>query len=93
MDSPDFGVQMLTSHMLMSQPVLYKKIKALTDMSVNDFIKNIRLKKAARLLLENRYTVYEVIYMVGYNDRKHFTQEFKKMFGVTPGEYANEIKE
>ena len=90
MDDEEFGVAMLSEHMLMSQPILYKKIKALTDMSVNDFIKSVRLKKAAQLLREKRHTVIEVVYMVGYNDRKHFAGEFKKMFGVTPGEYAKE---
>ena len=91
-DDPEFGVQMLSTHMLMSQPILYKKIKALTDMSVNDFIKSVRLKKAALLLRERRYTVIEVVYMVGYSDRKHFAKEFKKLFGVTPGEYAKDPK-
>jgi YesN/AraC family two-component response regulator len=88
MDDPEFGVAALSTHMLMSQPILYKKIKALTDMSVNDFIKSIRLKRAAQLLLEQRHTVYEVIYMVGYSDRKHFAKEFKKMFEVNPSEYG-----
>lgn len=92
MDDEEFGVPMLSSHMLMSQPILYKKMKALTGMSVNDFIKSVRLKRAAQLLLEKRYTVYEVVYMVGYNDRKHFAKEFKKMFGVTPGEYGKDLK-
>ena len=88
MEDPGFGVQTLSVHMAMSLPILYKKIKALTDMSVNDFIKNIRLKKAAQLLQEKRHTVYEVAYMVGYSDRKHFSKEFKKMFEVVPSEYA-----
>jgi signal transduction histidine kinase/DNA-binding response OmpR family regulator len=92
MDEPEFGVPMLSTHMLMSQPILYKKIKALTDMSVNDFIKSVRLKRAARLLLEKSHTVIEVVYMVGYTDRKHFAKEFKKMFGVTPGEYGKAPK-
>jgi ligand-binding sensor domain-containing protein/signal transduction histidine kinase/DNA-binding response OmpR family regulator len=90
MEDPEFGVAMLSTHMLMSQPILYKKIKALTDMSVNDFIKSIRLKRAAMLLLEKSHPVYEVMYMVGYNDRKHFAKEFKKMFGVNPSEYGKE---
>jgi ligand-binding sensor domain-containing protein/signal transduction histidine kinase/DNA-binding NarL/FixJ family response regulator len=88
MDDPDFGVAALATHMLMSQPVLYKKIRALTDMSVNEFIKGVRLRRAARLLREQRHTVYEVANMVGYVDRKHFSQEFKKMFEVNPSEYG-----
>lgn len=89
MEDADFGVQSLATHMAMSQPVLYKKIKALTDLSVNDFIKQIRLKRAAMLLKDGRFTVYEVAYMVGYSDRKYFSKEFKKQFGSTPSEYAS----
>jgi len=90
MEDPEFGVAMLSTKVAMSQPVLYKKLKALTDMSVNDFIKSIRLKKAAHLLKQQQLTVYEIAYAVGYSDRKYFSQEFKKQFGKTPTEYAQE---
>ncbi|HEY8898430.1 MAG TPA: hybrid sensor histidine kinase/response regulator transcription factor, partial [Niastella sp.] len=89
-DNPDFGVEMLSRKTAMSAPVLYKKIKAVTDMSVNEFVKSIRLKKAAQLLLKKQMTVYEVAYAVGYSDRKYFSREFKKQFGKTPSEYAGE---
>jgi ligand-binding sensor domain-containing protein/signal transduction histidine kinase/DNA-binding response OmpR family regulator len=90
MDEPEFGVEMLSRKVAMSQPVLYKKLKALTDMSVNDFVKSLRLKKAAALILKKQHTVYEVAYMVGYADRKYFSKEFKKQFGKTPTEFAGE---
>ncbi|WP_158618296.1 hybrid sensor histidine kinase/response regulator transcription factor [Chitinophaga lutea] len=90
MDDPEFGVDMLSRKVAMSQPVLYKKLKAVTDMSVNDFVKSLRLKKAAELIRTRRHTVYEVAYMVGYNDRKYFSREFKKQFGKTPSEFAGE---
>ncbi|MFT3822289.1 MAG: two-component regulator propeller domain-containing protein [Chitinophagaceae bacterium] len=87
MDNPDFGVAMVSEQVNMSQPVLYKKLKALTDMSVHDFIKSIRLKKAAQLLQQKQLTVYEVAYAVGYSDRKYFSREFKKQFGVAPSDW------
>ncbi|WP_316745961.1 two-component regulator propeller domain-containing protein [Pedobacter gandavensis] len=87
MEQEDFGVELMAEKIGMSQSVLYKKLKALTDLSVNDFAKTIRLKKAAQLLLQNRYTVYEVGYMVGFSDRKYFSREFKKQFSKTPSEY------
>ena len=90
MDDPEFGVDMLARKVAMSQPVLYKKLKALTNMSVNDFVKSLRLKKAAELIRKKQHTVYEVAYMVGYNDRKYFSREFRKQFGKTPTEYAGE---
>lgn len=89
MDNMDFGVAMLSRLVGMSQPVLLKKIKAITGMSANDFVKSLRLKKACRLLLENRYTVYEVAFMVGYENSKYFSKEFKKEFGKTPTEFTN----
>ncbi|MBS0029896.1 two-component regulator propeller domain-containing protein [Chitinophaga sp. 22321] len=88
MDDPEFGVEMLARKVAMSQPVLYKKLKAVTNMSVNDFVKSLRLKKAATLIRTRQHTVYQVAYMVGYNDRKYFSREFKKQFGKTPSEFA-----
>jgi ligand-binding sensor domain-containing protein/signal transduction histidine kinase/DNA-binding response OmpR family regulator len=87
MDHPEFGVELLSEKIAMSQSVLYKKVKALTDMSVNDFAKTIRLKKAAQLL-QQKFTVFDVSVMTGFNDRKYFSKEFKKQFGKTPSEYA-----
>ncbi|MBO9613378.1 MAG: helix-turn-helix domain-containing protein [Dyadobacter sp.] len=88
MDNPDFGVAMLAEKIGMSQSVLYKKLKAVTDLSVHDFLKSIRLKRAAQLLQSQKMTIYEVAYAVGYDDRKYFSREFKKQFGKTPTEYA-----
>ncbi|MCF0072983.1 ATP-binding protein [Dyadobacter sp. CY261] len=88
MDNPEFGVAMLAEKIGMSQSVLYKKLKAVTDLSVNDFLKSIRLKRAAQLLQQQKMTIYEVAYAVGYDDRKYFSKEFKKQFGKTPSEFA-----
>ncbi|HJT73798.1 MAG TPA: ATP-binding protein, partial [Chitinophaga sp.] len=88
MDDPEFGVDILARKLAMSQPVLYKKLKAVTNMSVNDFVKSLRLKKAAALIRTRQHTVYEVAYMVGYADRKYFSREFKKQFGKNPSEFA-----
>lgn len=91
--NPDFDIPMLAVEVGMSQPVLYKKIRALSDMSVNDFIKSIRLKKAAWLLRQHQYGVADVAYMVGFNDRKYFSKEFKKVFDKNPTEYMNSFIE
>ncbi|WP_316804050.1 two-component regulator propeller domain-containing protein [Pedobacter nototheniae] len=86
----DFDVPALAAEIGMSQPVLYKKIRALTDLSVNDFVKSIRLKKAAQLLKLNQGNISEIAYSVGFNDRKYFSLEFKKYFGKTPSEFIVE---
>ncbi|RBQ02420.1 hybrid sensor histidine kinase/response regulator [Pedobacter miscanthi] len=85
----DFGVSELASMIGMSKPVLYKKIRQLTNLSVNDFVKSIRLKKAMELFKLNRFTIYEVAYQVGFNDPKYFSREFKKQFGKSPREVMN----
>lgn len=87
---PDFDVPSLSSEIGMSQPVLYKKIRALTDLSVNDFIKSIRIKRAAQLLKQGVGNISEIAYSVGFNDRKYFSSEFKKHFGKTPSEFTSE---
>lgn len=86
MDNPEFDVIALVKEIGMSQTVLYKKIKALTDLTITDFIKSTRLKQAALLLTQNKLSIAEVAYAVGFNDRKYFSKEFKKQFGKTPSE-------
>jgi ligand-binding sensor domain-containing protein/signal transduction histidine kinase/DNA-binding response OmpR family regulator len=91
MSEEDFSVPELAAYIGMSQPVLYKKIRAITDLSVNDFIKTVRLKKAAQLFAQKTYNVSEVSYLVGFNDPKYFSREFKKQFGQAPKEYVNSL--
>lgn len=89
MDEPDFKVTDLAKKIGMSQTVLYKKIKALTDLSITDFIKSIRLKRSAQLLQSPvKMTITEIAYMVGFSDPKYFTREFRKQYQHAPSEYA-----
>jgi YesN/AraC family two-component response regulator len=87
MEEPEFNVTSLVDHIGMSQTVLYKKIKVLTGLSITDFIKSQRLKRAAQLLKDNHMNIAEVAYAVGFNDRKYFSKEFRKQFGVAPSDY------
>src|SRR5690606_9586262 len=88
-DDDGFDVSALAQAVGMSLPVLYKKVKALTGLSVNNYIKSIRLNRAARLLKESRLSVAEVAYSVGFADRKYFSKEFRKQFGKSPSEYTD----
>lgn len=83
-DNPELSVSFLSKKAAMSPPILYKKIFAVTELTVNDFIKAVRLRKAAMLLQSKKYNVSETAYMTGFSDRRYFTKEFKKMFGVQP---------
>jgi ligand-binding sensor domain-containing protein/signal transduction histidine kinase/AraC-like DNA-binding protein len=83
-ENPEFGVNTLGEKIGMSKTVLYKKICALTDMNPSDFLKSMRLKKAAMLITDSDLNVNEISAMVGFNDRKYFSREFKKQFACTP---------
>jgi AraC-like DNA-binding protein len=85
---PDFSVEDLSRALHMSRVALYKKLLALTGKSPLDFIKSIRLKRAARLLEKSQCTVSEIAYEVGFNNPKYFARTFRKEFGVLPSEYA-----
>ncbi len=86
--NPDFGIKHLTDEMNMSHSVIFRKVKALTGSNVIEFIRSIRLKKAAHLLQKQKLPVSEVSLMVGFNDAKYFSKCFIKEFGVSPREYA-----
>jgi len=88
MEDPDFNVSSLVEDIGMSQTVLYKKIKALTGLTISDFIKSQRLKRAAQLLSDHKLNIAEVAYTVGFNDRKYFSKEFRKQFGIAPSDYS-----
>lgn len=83
----DLTVDTLCAGMNMSRTSFYNKIKALTGMAPNDFIRNIRMQEAATLLRSQKYTVAEVADMMGFADPKYFTDTFKKFYGVPPSIY------
>lgn len=87
MENSEFGVTELMDEIGMSKNVLYKKVQALTNLSVADFVKSIRLQKAAQLFDQNKLTIAEVAFAVGFNDRKYFSKEFKKQYNLSPSEY------
>ena len=82
-----FSVERFAEEMGMSRKNLLRKIKALTDQSVNEFIRNFRLQRAAQLLAANSATVSEIAYKVGFNNLSYFSKCFKELFGVVPNEY------
>ena len=85
-----FGVQAISKAMGMSAPVLYKKLKAITDLSLNNYVKMYRLNRAKELLKSPTLNISEVAYAVGFSDRKYFSKEFKKAFGEAPSNYVSQ---
>ncbi|MBN9382166.1 MAG: response regulator [Chitinophagaceae bacterium] len=88
LEDPDLDVEKLARLMNMSKPTLYRKIKSLSDLSPNDLINVTRLKKAAELLAEGKYKIYEVATLVGYASQTNFGRNFLKQFEVTPSDYV-----
>lgn len=89
---PNFGVEKLSELAFMSRSSLHRKITALTDLTPTDFIRVIRLKKAAEMIQEGRYRVGEVCYLVGINSPSYFIKLFQKQFGMTPKEFEKQSK-
>lgn len=83
-----FTVDMLCGLLNMSRTSVYNKLKALTDQSPGDYMRLIRLKRAAQLLKEDEHTVAEISDMTGFADAKYFREVFKKHFGLSPTQYA-----
>lgn len=83
----DYNVDQFVKDMAFSRTLLYQKIKSLTNQSVNEFIVNIRLKRAAQLLHDTGLTVSEIAYAVGFNEPKYFSTCFKKYFHISPSKF------
>ncbi len=89
--NPDLNIDMICREVGLSRTNLYRKLKAITDFSPVELIRNKRLEVATRLLRESDYTVSEISTYVGFNSHAYFTQCFKAVYGCSPSEYlANE---
>lgn len=80
-------IAFIADKMCMSHSTLYRKIKGVTDMSANEFIRKVKMKNGVRLLLSERYSISEISYMTGFSSVAYFRQCFKNEFGVAPSEY------
>lgn len=83
----EYTIDLLCRDIGMSRTVFFVKLKNLTNLSPNDYLRIQRMERAADLLSEHKYTVLEVSEMVGYNDVKYFSSLFKKKFGVLPSKF------
>ena len=84
LSDPDFDVDDLEKGLDMSKMQLYRKLKNLTSLAGNEFIRSIRLQQAKILLETSSLNISEVAYQVGFNDPAYFTRAFKKQYGLTP---------
>lgn len=89
-DSENLSAIIAAQQLGMSHSVLYKKLKTLTGLSLVEYIRDFRLKKAKQLLKTNQFSISEVCYQVGYTDRKYFSKLFKERFGNPPTFYTKQ---
>jgi signal transduction histidine kinase/ligand-binding sensor domain-containing protein/DNA-binding response OmpR family regulator len=83
-----FSVEQFAQEMFVSQSLLYKKIKALTDLNISDFINTYKLKKAVDLIKTTNDPISDIAYKVGFNDPKYFSRIFKKFYGMSPSDFS-----
>ena len=88
LDDPDFSVTVLCKKVGYSRPQLYRKLQALHGLSPSDYIREIRLKEAARLLELKTGNVSEIAYQTGFNNLSYFSKVFQERFGVVPSGYS-----
>jgi signal transduction histidine kinase/DNA-binding response OmpR family regulator len=84
----NFDVEQFCDAMAMSRPTMHRKIKALTDQSTTEFIRNYRLQKAANLLKNKTGTVSEIAYQVGFDNLSYFSKSFQDKFGKLPSDWG-----
>ena len=93
LSNSDLNIDMICSEVGISRVHLHRKMKELTNQTPHDFIRNLRLKQAARLLSRKGQNITEVMYRCGFNSTTSFSTMFKKMYGLSPREYMKEHAE
>lgn len=91
-EDPDLDVDFLCDNLFISRSKLYQKIKSISDQSIGDFIKTIRLKKAIRLMTHEVIPLNEVAFRCGFQSQGYFSRVFKKEFGNSPSEYLRDLR-
>lgn len=94
LSEPTLDVEMLARSVGLSRVHLYRKLKELTNLSTRDFIRNIRIQQAAKLLQNNKkMNISDIAYSVGFSNLSHFSNSFKEQFGMAPKEYMQKFNE
>lgn len=91
--NPELDVEMICREIGISRTKLYQKIKNLTGQSIGDFIRTIRLKRAAYIMTHEDVPLSDVMFRIGIQTQSYFTKAFKKEFGKTPTQFLQELKQ
>ncbi len=93
LDNDQFGVDDLGREMAMSRSQVHRKLKALTNQSASNYIRNYRLHRAADLLKQDAGNVTEIAFQVGFNSQTYFSSSFSELFSCSPSEYRQKVEE
>jgi len=93
MDNSELTIDEIAENLMLSRTVFYRKLKSIVGLSPVDFIREIRIKRAAQLIETDELNFSQVAYMTGFNDPKYFSKCFKKQMGITPSEYKDRLHE
>ncbi len=93
LEDEELNISYIAAQMNMSHSTLYRKIKALTNLTANEFIRKVRINFAEQLLLTGQYNISEIMFRIGINSSSYFRQCFKDEFGMNPSEYLQKLKE
>jgi len=88
----EFNIDDLAYEMAMSRSVFFKKVKSLTGQNPKDFIRDIKMNKAADFLRDQKYSISEIAYLIGFPNAKYFSTAFKKYYGISPTTFIEKEK-
>ena len=89
--NPDFNVEQMAEEMNLSRTQLFRRMKLVTNYSPIEFINEIRLQRAADLIMAKADTLAQICYAVGFSEQSYFAKRFRKKFGVTPRDYYQKM--
>ena len=92
MDNAELTIDEFAEHLMLSRTIFYRKLKSIIGLTPVDFIREVRIKRAAQLIDSGEYNFSQVAYLTGFNDPKYFSKCFKKVVGITPSEYKEKNK-
>jgi len=93
LDATELDIMDLSKVLGMSRSALYKRLKQITGMSTTEYVRFVKLNEAVQLFKQNKYSIEQVTFMVGFSDTKYFRKCFKLVFGSSPSEYIKKMKD